>query len=62
AIIQSFPLEYKFAGSQSSVFKQIGNAVPCNLGYAIALMIKESLETLTAESMLEEPIQLQFRL
>ncbi|NVK27061.1 MAG: DNA cytosine methyltransferase [Flavobacteriia bacterium] len=39
AILQSFPLEYNFQGSQSSVFCQIGNAVPPNLGYRIALMI-----------------------
>lgn len=36
ALLQTFPREYKFCGSQSSKFKQIGNAVPCNLGYSIA--------------------------
>lgn len=28
--IQAFPIEYKFSGSQSSQYTQIGNAVPCN--------------------------------
>lgn len=43
ALLQSFPLDYTFCGSQSSIFKQIGNAVPCNLGEAIASMMKEYL-------------------
>lgn len=41
--LQTFPADYKFCGSQSSIFKQIGNAVPCNLGFAIASMIKRAL-------------------
>lgn len=32
AAIQTFPIDYKFAGSRRSVQKQIGNAVPCMLG------------------------------
>lgn len=43
AVLQSFPLDFKFEGSQSSKFKQIGNAVPCNLGYAVAKMMKDYL-------------------
>lgn len=39
AVLQTFPLDYEFCGSQSSKFKQIGNAVPCNLGYNIAKMM-----------------------
>lgn len=35
-ILQSFPHNYKFAGSQSKVFSQIGNAVPCDLAKAVA--------------------------
>ncbi|PTT30929.1 DNA cytosine methyltransferase, partial [Pseudomonas sp. HMWF021] len=34
--IQTFPKDYNFSGGQSSVFKQIGNAVPCNLAAAVA--------------------------
>ena len=33
ARIQSFPDEWQFEGSLSSQYKQIGNAVPVNLGY-----------------------------
>lgn len=36
AAIQSFPLDYEFQGNRSSVYRQIGNAVPVLLGYAVA--------------------------
>lgn len=36
AAVQSFPLDYKFFGNRSSVYRQIGNAVPPLLGYAVA--------------------------
>ena len=35
ARIQTFPDEWKFCGSLSSIYKQIGNAVPVNLAYAV---------------------------
>lgn len=36
AAVQSFPLNYEFCGSLSSVYRQIGNAVPPLLSYAVA--------------------------
>ena len=36
ATIQSFPLNYDFQGNRSSIYRQIGNAVPVLLGYAVA--------------------------
>lgn len=36
ALIQSFPLDYEFKGNRSSIYRQIGNAVPPLLGKAIA--------------------------
>ena len=36
ARIQTFPDNWQFMGSMSSQYKQIGNAVPVNLGYAVA--------------------------
>ena len=33
---KSFPLDYEFYGNNSSVYRQIGNAVPPLLGYAVA--------------------------
>jgi DNA (cytosine-5)-methyltransferase 1 len=40
ARIQCFPDEWKFEGSVSSQYKQIGNAVPVNLGYQIGLALR----------------------
>lgn len=34
--IQSFPLDYEFVGSTSSIYRQIGNAVPPRLSFCIA--------------------------
>ncbi len=36
ARIQTFPDGWRFKGSASSIYKQIGNAVPVNLAYAVA--------------------------
>lgn len=35
ARVQTFPDDWKFAGSMNAQYKQIGNAVPVNLGYHI---------------------------
>ena len=35
ARIQTFPDKWEFKGSMSAQYKQIGNAVPVNLGYHI---------------------------
>lgn len=39
ARVQTFPDEWKFMGSVSQQYKQIGNAVPCNLGKEIGYSI-----------------------
>lgn len=44
ARIQTFPDDYIFFGSKSSICTQIGNAVPPRLAYFIALMIKTMIE------------------
>jgi DNA (cytosine-5)-methyltransferase 1 len=46
ARIQTFPDSYIFAGSMANQYKQIGNAVPVNLAFAMATQIKAFLETL----------------
>jgi DNA (cytosine-5)-methyltransferase 1 len=40
AIIQSFPIDYIFEGTNSSMYRQIGNAVPPLLAYNIASIFK----------------------
>jgi len=47
ARLQTFPDEYIFIGSNVQVAKQIGNAVPCRLGFAIG---KELLQLLNPMS------------
>jgi len=49
ARIQSFPDEWKFEGSVSQVYKQIGNAVPVKLGKAIGLAIVDYLNNTETE-------------
>ena len=44
ARIQSFPDEWKFSGSLSAKYKQIGNAVPVNLGYHLGRCLIAMLE------------------
>ena len=41
ALIQGFPLDYRFEGAMTSVYRQIGNAVPSQLAEAIAVHIKK---------------------
>ncbi len=43
ARIQTFPDNWKFEGSVSQQYKQIGNAVPCNLGQEIGYSIVKFL-------------------
>ncbi len=43
ARIQTFPDTYSFAGSMANQYKQIGNAVPVNLAFAMAKHIKQFL-------------------
>lgn len=55
ARLQTFPDEYVFIGSNVQVAKQIGNAVPCRLAYAVG---KELLQFLnpSADSVQKETI------
>lgn len=46
ARIQSFPDDWKFCGSMYSQYRQIGNAVPVNLAFAVADEIRKTLEDL----------------
>ncbi len=49
ARIQTFPDEWHFAGSMSSQYKQIGNAVPVNLAYAVGRSLVSLLNSIDAQ-------------
>ena len=42
-LIQTFPKGYDFKGRNSSIFQQIGNAVPCELAFHVATSVKSVL-------------------
>ena len=42
--IQSFPADYQLYGARSAMYRQIGNAVPCKLAYAVGSVVKAILE------------------
>ncbi len=58
ARIQTFPDSWKFAGSISQQYKQIGNAVPVNLGYHIGDTLIKMLNG-EVEEEIEEKIPVQ---
>lgn len=54
ALIQTFPSDYKFVGRNSSVFAQIGNAVPCELGRRVAVSVKAVLNGYRSDAVSDE--------
>lgn len=60
--IQTFPHDYQFIGGQSSIYRQIGNAVPCDLAQVVAEVVRNCLikgELVTSQSLLERAGKLQ---
>lgn len=43
--IQTFPETYNLAGSRSSMYRQIGNAVPCKLAHVVASVLRSALDS-----------------
>ncbi len=54
ARIQTFPDAWEFCGSNTSVYKQIGNAVPVNLGYGIARSLVKLLNDIEGADMTKQ--------
>lgn len=54
ARIQTFPDEWSFAGSMSAQYKQIGNAVPVNLAWAIGRSLIRLFNDITSKGLAEE--------
>ena len=68
ARVQTFPDDWKFQGSVNAQYKQIGNAVPVNLGYHIGRCLvamleeKPDLETMEKASPIEHATPTQIKL
>lgn len=61
SILQTFPVDYEFSGPQSKVFSQIGNAVPCDLAYVVASVVKKAIsKELPTEVEIEKNYELDF--
>lgn len=43
--IQTFPDEYEFCGAKTNIYKQIGNAVPCEMAKSVAGALAEYLKS-----------------
>ncbi|WP_457618081.1 DNA cytosine methyltransferase [Lutibacter sp.] len=62
-LLQTFPLDFEFLGSQSSQFSQIGNAVPPNLAESIGKMVLDCLISETLEKVIIKlPHQLEMEI
>lgn len=62
ARIQTFPDDWVFSGKMSSKYKQIGNAVPVNLGYHIGRCVLASLGKIPVEETMETQKAIQVNL
>ena len=56
ARIQTFPDDWQFMGSMSAQYKQIGNAVPVNLAYAVGTSVAELLNNLNCCSQVAKQV------
>ncbi|MBV5259208.1 DNA cytosine methyltransferase [Synechococcus moorigangaii CMS01] len=57
--IQTFPPDYQFHGRKSSIYRQIGNAVPCDLAEAVARSFRTvlSIHEAAASDAMEMPLR-----
>jgi len=61
ARLQSFPDGFVFRGSMNAAFKQVGNAVPPLMAYAIAREIRKSIGCQTLPDMREDLLDMKDR-
>lgn len=55
AALQTFPLDWQFAGRSASRYRQIGNAVPPRLAFAVARTIRDALDATELPRMTNRP-------
>ena len=56
ATIQEFPKDWKFQGTATAKFRQVGNAVPAKLGEVAGIVIKELLQKIDEYGKSKSPI------
>ena len=56
ARIQTFPDDWQFCGSMTAQYRQIGNAVPVNLAWAVGRSIVRMLNRLTVSGITSDTI------
>lgn len=56
AALQTFPLDWRFAGPRVAQYRQIGNAVPPNLAEAVARSVVRALERADVGERADEPL------
>lgn len=49
AAIQGFPMDWRFSGSTTEKFRQVGNAVPCVLGYVAGTVVWDLMSRIKAK-------------
>jgi DNA (cytosine-5)-methyltransferase 1 len=54
AALQTFPPDWEFCGPQVAQYRQIGNAVPPNLAYHVALAVRAALDSCPQPDMQRE--------
>lgn len=56
ARIQTFPDEWEFMGNQTAQYKQIGNAVPVNLAWAVGRSLMRLFNSLDEKGLINTPL------
>ncbi len=56
AVLQTFPVDYHFEGGSMAMQAQIGNAVPPSLAEAIAIVLRDALETTPSRVERKKPV------
>ena len=59
ALIQGFPIDWKFAGKKTAAYRQVGNAFPAPVAKAIGLSIKKALKLYEQKSSKKSRLQKQ---
>jgi len=57
ARVQTFPDNFIFEGSTNNIYKQVGNAVPCMLGFHIGLQIRKCMDEIYIKKLINDILE-----